>query len=87
MRSSVLKDDLGFKNFRPGAYEIFLNGEKVPQVLTADEEQGYILKHKLDEHGKLVINAAGTAVEREELRGKVEIRERKTVNGRLRPTN
>lgn len=73
MRSSVLKDDPGYVNFEYGKYEVFLNGKHLRFVITADEEEGFVLAHKPGPFGVPYLNDEGTETVKEILYGRVEI--------------
>ncbi len=74
MRLSIHDDDPGYNwrliHRRPKAY---LDGQSVDGVVTADEETGMILRHKLDRDGNVQLNREKTEVLTERLYGKVEI--------------
>lgn len=79
MRVSVDHNDPGYRqDAHSGNYECFLDGEKVDAVITADEEQGYILKYELDENKERVLKEDETTGQRylatEELKGNVKIK-------------
>ena len=61
--------------------QIFVDGKEVKYCTVADEEEGYVIKLKTDENGKLVRD--GDDVARERITGKVEIRSpaRRTKRG------
>jgi hypothetical protein len=73
MRMSSDPSDVGYNAWRATwrPFEILLNGILVEGVETVDTEQGYILKAKLNERGR-VYEENGEVV-REELRGEVQI--------------
>lgn len=52
---------------------ILLDGIERTRVVEADEEGRFIVVHKVDERGKLVLNAARDAVDRDRLEGLVTI--------------
>ena len=77
MRVSGEEGDLGFRWWAKGGipkyFHVTLNGEVVPDVVTADEEQGYVDKYMRNPDGTLArLNGSDEAV-RERLAGKVEI--------------
>ncbi len=76
MRTSVYKEDPGFKNFVFRKYEIFLNGKRVPLCITADEEEGFVLVHEAGANGKPFWNVLMTETVKACWTGKVEIRKR-----------
>lgn len=53
MRRSIRRSDPGFN---PDVYEcvIFLNGIEIDDVITADEEQGFLERYCTDEHGDYI---------------------------------
>ena len=55
-------------------YRPFINGGKVSNCFTADEEQGICICHKTDENGNLVLNEERTEILEETFHGKVELR-------------
>lgn len=60
MRLSINQSDPGF---RQGARaNVFLNGEPVRRCITADEEAGFVIVHKADDTGRVLI-ANGELVE------------------------
>lgn len=77
MRTSVLKDDPGYKNFAFRKYDIFLDGRPVRLCITADEEEGFVLVHAAGDDGKPYPNETNTETVKIRFQGKVEIRERK----------
>lgn len=58
--------------FRP-AIKVFLDGVEQREAIEADDAAGYVIVHKRDAAGKLVINQAARAVERVTLFGDVRI--------------
>jgi hypothetical protein len=77
MRTSVLKDDPGYKNFAFGKYNIFLDGRPVRLCITADEEEGFVLVHAVGDDGKPYLNETRTETVKIRFQGKVEIQQRK----------
>ncbi|WP_424813564.1 hypothetical protein [Roseococcus sp. YIM B11640] len=74
MRVSIVEGDPGY--MPPGAtigFKILLDGEEQNACVTADEEQGLIVRYKRGEGGKLLAVALDGDLIREEVRGKVEI--------------
>lgn len=74
MRISVDKGDPGeiaYALARP--VTVLLDGIARDNVITADEEQGYTVRFKTDERGRLVVNKERRALERETLYGTVRI--------------
>ena len=74
MRISVNKYDPGYQN-RHNRCNVFLNGKKISQVITADEEMGFILKHK-ERDGCLVISKSKNEIVKETLFGKVVLKKK-----------
>jgi hypothetical protein len=72
MRVSVVPTDPGYR-VQAYNYSVLLDGVEQTQCITADEEQGYVVRYKTDAHGKLVFNAGTEACETEVVHGKVEI--------------
>jgi hypothetical protein len=74
MRLSVLKDDPGY-NPR-WAYKAcpFLDGEFVSNVITADQENGYLIRYKTDRSGDVVVDYQRGEIEKEILRGHIDLR-------------
>ena len=64
MRFSVDKDDPGYQRFllhggHSAKWEVYKDGEPLPDVITADVEAGHAIVSDRDEHGKLhVVNKA-----------------------------
>lgn len=74
MRISIDASDRGsdlWSRVRDAGCHIFLDGKELRDVITADEEDGYILKYKEDDVGNLV--SVGNEWQVEELRGDVRI--------------
>lgn len=72
MRISCLHDDPGIHTIDFKG-KILLDGEEVKNVITADEEEGYILVYARDPNGEIIINhSAGYAVKKA-LHGEVNI--------------
>lgn len=71
MRVSTQKDDPGFREdtYR---FEVFLNGKRLDNCITADEEQMYVWVYKKGEDGKLSVDDYGRFIE-EKLIGAVKI--------------
>ncbi len=72
MRISCIKEDKGIYvlNF---SGKIYLDGVECDKVITADEEEGFIVLYKRDKIGNVILNSDRTHVETETLYGKVEI--------------
>lgn len=81
MRSSVIKTDPGYANYRKHsrafqskALVITLDGVPQTRVITADEETGYILRFKTNENGAPYRDPNNpTEAAKEELHGVVRI--------------
>lgn len=71
MRVSVDSDDAGYTSPVLGI-EIRFNGEAIKHVITADEEDGYVLRCQ-HQGGEFVLNDAKTDILTEELHGRVEV--------------
>ena len=50
---------------------ILVDGVQVKNCTEADEEKGFVVRFKLDDHGKLILN--GSEIETETLYGNVQI--------------
>lgn len=74
MRISVNTNDPGNANFNQiGLVKVFLDGKEVENVITADEEQGFVIRVWLDENGKEFIDKATGTLQLENLHGVVTI--------------
>lgn len=73
MRLSVRKTDPGYHK-NASKYRPYLNGTKVKECFTADEDLGYIWVHKTDGNGKILLNESKTDILTEQLFGEVELR-------------
>lgn len=73
MRMSVNKDDPGYHK-KAQYYQPFLNGKKVDLCYTADEDMGYLLRHKTDNSGQVIVDWGKGETVKEQLFGHVEIR-------------
>lgn len=77
MRLSINSADPGYRAYRALPARVCplvtLDGHEVRNVITADDRLGYVLAHKLDASGQLVLNAKRTEIIRQQLRGKVAI--------------
>lgn len=51
MRLSMDKTDRCFDPVRGANVDVYFNGKKIGNVVTADEEQGYIVKYAEDDNG------------------------------------
>lgn len=72
MRISVNKEDEGYRK-DAHAYLPFLNGEKVEDCMTADEERGYVLVYIRDEEDHLCMNRITNRIKTKRLSGTVMI--------------
>lgn len=75
---SVKKYDPGYHKRAARFYVPFLDGREVEHCFTADEDQGYVLRHKTDENGQIIVDYAKEETVKEQLFGLVEIRPRKS---------
>ena len=73
MRISLDAKDSGYC-YHAHRYQVYLDGASMNMCITADEEQGYILRCKIDKHGKVMVDTDKKIVLEEELFGKVEIK-------------
>ena len=71
MRVSTDQSDPGFTG--PLGIQITLNGEPIKHVITADEEQGLVIVHKLDSEGNPLFDPVTMNMEQERLHGVVRI--------------
>ncbi|WP_254427585.1 hypothetical protein [Salmonella enterica] len=70
----MLEGDPG-ERIAPGArYDVYLDGLRVPHVLTADDGKGEVLAADVDERGHMQIDEAGSGIKTRVLYGRVEIR-------------
>ncbi|MCK7098667.1 hypothetical protein L8P93_14055 [Enterobacter kobei] len=73
MRITVLDDDPGRKIIIGlERYTVFLNGEEVKHVFTADDEKGEVISAVLDERGYMTVENGN--VKQQTLYGKVTIK-------------
>lgn len=72
MRISVDKRDPGYKHYA-SIFRVKFNGEEVSDVVTADEEKGFITRYKRDAEGKLVVAPDMQHWVLETVEGKVEV--------------
>jgi len=73
VRYSVWKTDPGYANWKAAApLNVYLNGELMTCVFTADTDLGEVVCAKLDAAGKFMID--GDEVATETLHGRVEVR-------------
>ena len=80
MRKSVKKDDKGYDPNAAMNYEVWLNGLKVDDCFTADEESGEVWVHVKDNEGRLVLDLEKNEIKSKCLKGKVEIKGAKNEN-------
>ena len=73
MRMSVHKDDQGYHKRAQWGYQPYLDGVKVDHCFTADEDSGYLLRHKTGKNG-VVVDRVRDEIASEQLFGRVEIR-------------
>lgn len=82
MRVSIRPTDPGYANFLGvGLHHVYLNGSRVIDCITADEEEGLIVRYARDEWGRYVLQRVldnegneYSEIVLETVRGKVEIR-------------
>ncbi len=76
MRLSILDHD---PDYSPDAvlYRVYLDGEEIQGVVTADEEKGYVVRYITDEEGNVQLN--GDEFDFETVFG--EVRLEKRLNG------
>ncbi len=74
MRMSINKNDPGYHERAQWRYQPYLNGKKVKDCFTADEDEGYVLRYTRDNNGQLIVDREQGKVATERLYGKVEIR-------------
>lgn len=74
MRISADKNDSGHSPEGIRQYDVYLDGVVCSEVITADEQQGLIIRVMRDESGLVVVNGE---VVIEALYGKVELRPNK----------
>ena len=55
-------------------YDVYLNGRKIKDCISADSESGDIEVYRKYNDGEFIINDAGTEIERETLKGRVRIK-------------
>ncbi len=53
--------------------EVYLDGARMDRVITADEEEGMVVRHKVDSSGRLVISLDGKCAMTETLKGSVQV--------------
>ena len=60
MRVSTIKSDRGYKNYDPSMkYEVTVNGIRLVNGVTADEENGVAESIESDENGKVIVHRGG----------------------------
>ncbi len=64
------------KGARP---EVYLDGIRQSDAITADEVNGEIIRYKRDDEGSHVLTLDREAIEKEVVRGRVEIRDIRDV--------
>ena len=72
MRMSVHKNDPGYHP-RAHFYSVLLDGKDLPMCITADEDRGYAVVHKIDSEGNAFLNETKDATVKEKVFGKIEI--------------
>ncbi len=72
MRVSIVKADPGYR-WNAKSYRVKLDGEEAKWVLTADEEEGLVVRYVLDEAGKPKIGPDGQSYVTEQVAGHVEV--------------
>lgn len=73
MRVSVREGDPGYLANIAGMYFATLDGVRVPRCITADEDEGFVVTHKVDAEGHYILNAARDDAETEIRHGVVKI--------------
>lgn len=79
MRISISPDDPGYSNYlRYSVDYILLDGQVQDKAITADEDTGYILRHKEGPGGLYILqpDKDRVATEKEEVKGVVRIKYR-----------
>jgi hypothetical protein len=71
MRISVKKDDPGYDPVNSRYAKVYLDGVEQKHCVTADEEEGYIIRYVTDDNGELTIE--GDYIKEEKVAGKVKI--------------
>lgn len=72
MRMSIRADDPGYENYqRYGRSTVFLGGKEVRFCITADEEEGMVVRYKTYSDSSLMV--ANGEIQQETLKGKVKI--------------
>lgn len=70
MRISIDKNDPGY-NFTALGTEVYLNGKKQNNCITADDKKGIVIVYAEDKEGKLILE--GHDIKTEELHGEVKL--------------
>lgn len=76
MRISCLKEDTGYEAYlinRNADITVYVDGELIDDVITADDESGYVLAMNRDDEGKVMLNNDKSKIVERELLGKVKI--------------
>lgn len=74
MRISSNIDDPGYDAWMDNAgrvIRIFVNGDELQHCITADEEEGYVIRHARDEEGYFILD--GDYIRSEIIHGDVQI--------------
>lgn len=72
MRVSVWPADAGYKNYRQWmGCKVYVDGELVERVFTADTDLGEVICAKVDERGAVVIE--GDQIAEQVIRGRVKL--------------
>ncbi len=81
MRISINKKDLAYMPpERRKLYRVWIGGQEVKHVITADTEQGFVLRAITTPDGKMVVNPLTRGVATQRLHGHVRIEEIKPDN-------
>lgn len=75
MRISALEDDPGYLpvgDYRRTSAKIYLDGEELREVITADDEEGIVTVPRYDANGSIVADSCGNVI-LDKRRGKVRI--------------
>ena len=73
MRKSIIKDDVGYDS-EAWKYSVYLDGERIEYVFTADEEKGFVTVFDPTVAGSFMKGRPDQPIMKK-LEGKVEIRE------------
>lgn len=74
MRVSVDPGDPGYvRDAAGGRYEVYLDSERITKAITADEEQGIVVRYVTDRNGFGVLDPVRNEALRETLTGRVVI--------------